>query len=168
MSSIPVKLTDRRGRTDSAHRQSRQCSERLSRREGCSPRRPTELEVTTCETFAPPEDTATAFRAWLHDDVGLGQRGADKVQAAKVVAAWEAAVGRTTSQRQQDAEQRTAGIPAAISGGTYICTRCAFEEQPSKTPNPSEQMMRGSSRHSFLEKSRARKGRLRHSSDAEE
>ena len=43
-----------------------------------------------------------------------------KVHAA-MVAALEAAVGRLSAQRQQEAEQRTAGLPAVIPSGASVC-----------------------------------------------
>ena len=87
-----------------------------------------QLEIHNCETFAAMEGTAEKFREWLHsDDVGLGRTGADKVQTAKVVCAWEAAVSRTTTQRTLEAEQRTAGLPAVIPGGMFVTMRRAWE-----------------------------------------
>ena len=78
---------------------------------------------------------------WLHsEDVGLSRQGADKVQTAKVVAAWEAAVGRTSTQRQQEADQSTAGLPAAIPGGVFVTMRRAWQVkvEPGQTLNPTE------------------------------
>ena len=85
-------------------------------------------EILTCETFVVMESTAENMRAWLHsDDIGLSRQGADKVQVAKVITAWESAVGRVTTQRQQDAEQRAAGLPAVIPGGVFVTMRRAWE-----------------------------------------
>ena len=99
------------------------------------------LGILTCETFAVMESTAENMRAWLHsDDIGLSRQGADKVQAAKVITAWESAVGRVNTQRQQDAEQRAAGLPAVIPGGVFVTMRRAWEANmsPGQTLSPSE------------------------------
>ena len=100
-----------------------------------------QLEVRDCETFALLEGTADKLREWLHSEViGLERKGADKVQAAKVVAAWEAAVVRTSAQRALEAEQRSAGLPAVIPGGTFVTMRKAWETQLEKgqTLSPAE------------------------------
>ena len=100
-----------------------------------------QMEILNCETFATMEGTSEKFREWLHsDDVGLGRTGADKVQTAKVVCAWEAAVGRTTAQRNLEAEQRTAGLPAVIPGGMFVTMRRAWEShlEPGQTLSLSE------------------------------
>ena len=99
------------------------------------------LDVQDCETFALMEGTADKLREWLHSaDIGLAREGPDKVQAAKVVAAWEAAVGRTNTQRQLEAEQRSAGLPAAIPGGMFVTMRRAWEAnlEPGQTLSPKE------------------------------
>ena len=86
------------------------------------------LDVRDCETFSLVEGTADKLREWLHNsDVGLERQGADKIQAAKVVAAWEAAACRTKAQQQLETEQRTAGLPAAIPGSMFINMRKAWE-----------------------------------------
>ena len=95
-----------------------------------------QLEIRNCETFATMEGTSERFREWLRsDDIGLGRTGADKVQTSKVVCAWEAAVGRTAAQRNLEAEQRTAGLPAAIPGGMFVTMRRAWEShlEPGQT-----------------------------------
>ena len=95
------------------------------------------------------ESSPDKMRAWLHsEDVGLSRQGADKVQTATVVAAWEAAVGRTSTQRQQEADQRTAGLPAAIPGGVFVIVHRAREAnlEPGQTLSPTE-----SPAKSFLE-----------------
>ena len=87
------------------------------------------------------EGTSERFREWLHsDDIGLGRTGADKVQTSKVVCAWEAAVGRTAAQRNLEAEQRTAGLPAVIPGGMFVTMRRAWEShlEPGQTLSLSE------------------------------
>ena len=87
-----------------------------------------QLDIRNCETFAMMESTTERCRERLHsDDVGLGRTGADKVQTSNVVCAWEAPVGRTTAQRNLEAEQRTAGLPAAIPGGMFVTVRRAWE-----------------------------------------
>ena len=94
------------------------------------------LNVQDCETL-----TVEKFPESLHSaDIGLDRQGADNVQAAKVVAAWEAAVGRTNTQRQLDAEQRTAGLPTAIPRGMFVTMRRAWEAnlEPGQTVSPSE------------------------------
>ena len=99
------------------------------------------LKILTCETFAVMESTAENMRAWLHsEDIGLSRQGADKVQVAKVITAWESAVGRVTTQRQQDAEQRAAGLPAVILGAVFVTMRRAWEASmsPGQTLSPSE------------------------------
>ena len=74
------------------------------------------------------EGTAEKLREWLHSvDVGLDRTGTDKIQTAKVVAAWQAATVRTSAQRQLESEQRTAGLPAAIQGGMFVSMRKAWE-----------------------------------------
>ena len=100
-----------------------------------------QLEILNCETFATMEGTSEKFREWLHSsDIGLERTGADKVQAAKVVCAWEAAVARTTAQRNLEAEQKTAGLPAAIPGGMFVTMRRAWEShlEPGQTLSLSE------------------------------
>ena len=85
--------------------------------------------------------TSEKFREWLHSsDIGLERTGADKVQAAKVVCAWEAAVARTTAQRNLEAEQKTAGLSAAIPGGMFVTMRRAWEShlEPGQTLSLSE------------------------------
>ena len=78
------------------------------------------MDVVDCKTFARVEETSTALRA-LHDDVGLERIGADKIAVAKVAADWEAA-------QTQAAEERSAGLPASITGGALIAARWAWEE----------------------------------------
>ena len=100
-----------------------------------------QMGILNCETFATMEGTSEKFREWLHsDDVGLGRTGADKVQTAKVVCAWEAAVGRTTAQRNLEVERRTAGLPAVIPGGMFVTMRRAWEShlEPGQTLSLSE------------------------------
>ena len=87
----------------------------------------------------------SALRTWLHGpDVGLAKEGADKVAAAKVLAAWEAANERSKTLRTKQAEERSAGLPAIIPGGAFIAMRRAWEEQvaanlhPGQTPKPLE------------------------------
>ena len=87
------------------------------------------------------EGTSERFKEWLHSDVnGLGRIGADKMQTSTVVCAWEAAVGRTAAQRNLEAEQRTAGLPAAIPGGMFVTMRRAWEShlEPGQTLSLSE------------------------------
>ena len=88
------------------------------------------MDVVDCKTFARIEETSTALRVWLHDDVGLERNGADKIVVAKVVAAWEAAQTRTRALQTQEAEERSAGLPASITGGAFIAARRAWEENP--------------------------------------
>ena len=82
------------------------------------------MEITDCETFSP--------------DVGLAKEGADKVAAAKVLAAWEAANERTKALRTKQADERSAGLPAIIPGGAFIAMRCAWEEQPAANLHPGQ------------------------------
>ena len=100
-----------------------------------------QLEILNCETFATMEGTYEKFREWLHSsDIGLERTGAHKVQAAKVVCAWEPADARNTAQRNLEAEQKTAGLPAAIPGGMFVTMRRASEShvEPVQTLSLSE------------------------------
>ena len=59
------------------------------------------MDVIDCKIFARIEETSTALRTWLHDDVGLERKGADKIAVAAVVAAWEASQTRTRALQTQ-------------------------------------------------------------------
>ena len=97
------------------------------------------MEITDCETFSLLEESASALRSWLHGpDVGLANEFADKVAAAKVLAAWEAANERTKTLRTKQAEERSAGLPAIIPGGAFIAMRRAWEEQPAANLHPGQ------------------------------
>ena len=99
-------------------------------------RRDVQAALAKLEIQALMEGTIEKFREWLHSaDIGLARVGPDKVQAAKVVAAWEAAVERTSTQRQLDAEQRTAGLPAAIPGGDVRDHAASMGSEPWTRPD---------------------------------
>ena len=83
--------------------------------------------------------SSSELRTWLHGtEVGLSKEGADKVAAAKVLAAWEAANERTKTLRTKQAEERSAGLPAIIPGGAFIAMRRAWEEQPAANLHPGQ------------------------------
>ena len=93
------------------------------------------MDVVDCKTFARIEETSTALRVWLHDDVGLDRHGADKIAVAKVVAAWEAAQTRTRALQTQEAEERSAGLPATITGRSIHCSAPCMGRKSSRKPH---------------------------------
>ena len=100
------------------------------------------LEVLDCATFALVEGSADKLREWLHSaDIGLPRDGLDKIQAAKVVAAWETAVDRNKAQRQVENEQHTAGLPAAIPGSMFVTIKKAWEAEAGTLLKPSEDFL---------------------------
>ena len=104
LQSLSQLLRHARCSHDSREAERRHQPIRKQRRKVCTVAR---LEVLTCERAQQRKC------ARLHsDDIGLSRQGADKVQEAEVITAWESAVGRVSTQRQQDAEQRAAGLPA--------------------------------------------------------
>ena len=112
-----------------------------------------QLEVNTCEVFALIESATERLKEWPHADVCLERNGGDKVQAARVAAAWEAAV----AQWQQDNEQRAAGLSALTPSSAIVSARRAGEDFPGMEDLPNRRRRvpnRGPRRSSRSEKKR--------------
>ena len=90
------------------------------------------LEVTEWETFSLMEELATALCARLHcDDVGLAKEEPDRVAVAKVLAGLESAQERTNTQRTEQAEEWSVGLPATS-------WRCGWAESPAANLQPGQ------------------------------
>ena len=83
--------------------------------------------ITRLGVFAKLEPTEEAFRLWLKNDLGFDPASGveERVEAAKLVEAWDAARQRSETSRKLEAEAKVQGVDREMLKGTHLALRRA-------------------------------------------